>query len=79
MTKETRAWRIGRVAFPTVAGAILGYLYWAEVGCTTGGCPLTSNPFLTTGFGALIGLNLGWPSRRPGPDAGAGTGDSNTP
>ncbi len=33
----------------------LGYLYYALVGCASGACPLTSNPFVTTAYGALIG------------------------
>ena len=57
-----RWWTVARVAGLVAVGAVGGYLYWAYVGCTTGGCPLTSNPVLTTGFGAALGLTLGWPS-----------------
>ena len=45
-----------------VAGAGAGYLYWSKIGCVSGGCPITSNPWMTTGFGALMGATLGWPS-----------------
>lgn len=62
---ESRAFKVARVVLPALAGAALGYLYWSEVGCVTGGCPLTSNPWVTTGLGGLVGLNIGWPSRRP--------------
>lgn len=41
-----------------IAGAIGGYIYYSQVVCTTGGCPLTSNPFLTILWGALIGYLL---------------------
>jgi|LSQX01.3.fsa_nt_gb hypothetical protein len=37
-------------------GALGGYAYYALVGCATGACPITSNPWITTGWGALIGL-----------------------
>ncbi|MBS1261606.1 MAG: hypothetical protein MAG453_00935 [Calditrichaeota bacterium] len=39
-----------------LAGGFLGWLYWAKVGCVTGTCPLTANPWITTGYGALLGF-----------------------
>lgn len=44
----------------TLAGGIAGYLYYYYVGCATGTCPITSNPVLSVGYGALIGLVLVW-------------------
>lgn len=41
-----------------VLGAIGGYLYYAKVGCVSGTCPLTSNPWISTFWGALIGYLL---------------------
>ncbi len=41
-----------------VVGAIGGYIYYSQVVCTTGGCPLTSNPYLTILWGAVIGYLL---------------------
>ena len=43
--------------FVAVFGA-LGFLYYKFIGCTTGSCPLTSNAYITTGYGALLGLVL---------------------
>jgi len=40
-------------------GAILGFGYYKTIGCQTGACPLTSNPWITTSYGALMGLLLG--------------------
>lgn len=37
-------------------GATAGFAYYATVGCASGGCPITSNPWISTGWGALIGL-----------------------
>lgn len=34
----------------------MGYAYYALVGCSTGSCPITSNPVMTTAYGALVGL-----------------------
>lgn len=48
--------RIFRIGVGVLGGAVLGYTYWALVGCNTGACPITSNPVLTTAYGALVGL-----------------------
>lgn len=36
-------------------GAIGGYLYYAFVGCVSGTCPITSNPYLSIFYGTLMG------------------------
>jgi len=41
----------------TVAlGALLGFGWYRLVGCPTGACPITSNPWSSTIYGAVIGL-----------------------
>ncbi len=37
-------------------GAVLGYIYYRLVGCPTGSCPITRNPYTSTLYGAVIGL-----------------------
>ena len=37
-------------------GATGGFAYYAFIGCSSGHCPITSNPWISTGWGALIGL-----------------------
>lgn len=39
-----------------VVGALGGFLWQRLVGCRTGACPLTANPWLSTLYGALLGL-----------------------
>jgi hypothetical protein len=39
----------------TVVGGGLGFAYYKFVGCPTGACPLTSNPVVSTLYGALLG------------------------
>ncbi|NOY57396.1 MAG: hypothetical protein GXO75_00485 [Calditrichaeota bacterium] len=45
-----------KVGIGIFAGGILGFAYYHFIGCQSGTCPLTSNPFITTGYGAVIGL-----------------------
>jgi hypothetical protein len=37
------------------AGALVGYGYHRLVGCRTGACPITANPYISTLYGALLG------------------------
>lgn len=39
-------------------GGILGFIYYKLVGCSSGACMLTSNPWVTTLYGSLIGFIL---------------------
>jgi len=36
-------------------GAMAGYLYWRQIGCLSGTCPITSNPVMSSLYGALMG------------------------
>jgi hypothetical protein len=47
-----------------VLGALGGFAYYAFIGCTSGTCPITSNPYISTGYGALIGATLGWERKK---------------
>jgi hypothetical protein len=38
-----------------VVGALGGYIYYIEVGCNSGSCAITSNPYLSMLWGAAIG------------------------
>jgi len=40
---------------PVVIGAAGGFLWYRIVGCRTGSCPITSNPWASTIYGAVIG------------------------
>ena len=38
-----------------IVGAIAGFIYWQQVGCITGTCPITSNWHNSTAYGAIMG------------------------
>lgn len=42
----------------TLAGAVGGYLYFHFIGCTSGTCPITSQPVNSTLYGAMMGWLL---------------------
>ena len=44
-----------RIIIGLVVGGGLGFGYYKLVGCSTGTCPLTSNPFISTLYGSIIG------------------------
>ncbi len=39
-----------------IVGGVAGFMYYYFVGCASGSCAITSNPFLNILFGALTGL-----------------------
>jgi hypothetical protein len=40
---------------PVVFGAAGGYGFYRFVGCKSGSCPITGNPWLSTIYGAVLG------------------------
>jgi hypothetical protein len=46
-----------------VGGGVLGFAYYKLVGCRTGACPITSSPYISTLYGALLGYLIGTSAR----------------
>lgn len=44
-----------RLILGVAVGAVLGYLYSTFIGCRSGACPITSNPYAATLYGAVLG------------------------
>lgn len=45
-------------ALAGVLGAAAGYAYYYFIGCVSGTCPITSNPYITTLYGSAVGALL---------------------
>ena len=42
----------------SLVGAAGGYAYYYFVGCASGACPISSNPYISTLYGGAIGFLL---------------------
>jgi len=47
-----------RTIIGLAAGALGGYLYYFFIGCASGSCAITSNPVISTLYGAMAGALL---------------------
>ena len=61
----------------SLLGAAAGFAYYYYIGCASGTCPITGNPYISTAYGAAVGFLL-FPTRKAKaqqedntPDAGA--------
>jgi hypothetical protein len=45
-----------RYTLGILIGGSLGFLYYFFIGCNTGTCPLTSNPYNSVMIGSVMGL-----------------------
>lgn len=39
-------------------GAVAGYAYYYYIGCNSGTCPITSDPYVSTIYGTVVGALL---------------------
>ncbi len=49
----------GKIPYLTVIGVVVGiiggYLYYSQIGCNSGTCAITSNPYMSMGWGGAMG------------------------
>jgi hypothetical protein len=43
------------IVIGAVAGGIVGYLYYRFIGCRSGACIITGNPYISTIYWAVLG------------------------
>lgn len=43
-------------AIGVIIGGTAGFLYYSFIGCASGTCAITSNPFMSTFFGGMLGF-----------------------
>ncbi len=59
---KTKVWFSSRNTIKNLIGLLVGviggYLYYHFVGCTSGGCAITSNPYMSILWGGLMGYLL---------------------
>lgn len=53
-----KSWEFWRPFTGITTGATAGFLYWYFIGCTSGTCPITSNPYGSIIAGAILGFLL---------------------
>ncbi|MFA5806719.1 MAG: DUF6132 family protein [Melioribacteraceae bacterium] len=49
---------------PVIVGAAMGFAYYYFIGCRTGTCPITGNPYISTFYGAIAGAIWAIPMRK---------------
>lgn len=60
-----RSWNFWKPFIGVTTGGTAGFLYWYFIGCNSGTCPITSNPYGSIIAGAILGILL-----TPSPDRG---------
>lgn len=48
-----------------LGGGAAGFAYYYFIGCVSGTCPITSNPYISTGYGAVVGFLASGAISRP--------------
>jgi hypothetical protein len=51
--------RIIKAIIGGVIGAAIGFLYYYFIGCRSGSCAITSNPYFSVLYGLIAGIIIG--------------------
>jgi hypothetical protein len=49
-----------RTLIGAAVGGVAGFAYYKYVGCASGACPLTSRPLISTIYGMVLGMLVGY-------------------
>ncbi len=53
--KTLRRKKMIKIIASVVIGGMAGFLYYKFIGCRSGACMITSNPYISTIYGAVMG------------------------
>ena len=56
--KELWQNKLARRLLFALVGGLGGFAYYYHIGCPTGGCAISSNPYLMTAFGLFFGWSM---------------------
>lgn len=52
------SWKLARILAGALAGGVVGFALYRFVGCRTGACPPTANPYMAVAIWGAIGALL---------------------
>jgi hypothetical protein len=62
--KQLLTKRLFKISLFLLIGGIGGFAYYYFIGCNTGTCPITGNPYISTSYGMLMGLIISFDSKK---------------
>ena len=51
-----KSWRFWRPFIAVITGGLAGFLYYYFIGCNSGSCGITNDPYMSMVWGGLLGL-----------------------
>lgn len=55
-SERIKTWKFWKSIVAVFIGGLGGFLYYHFIGCTSGQCAITSNPYMSIIFGGAMGL-----------------------
>ena len=56
--------RVLKIFLFVFLGGMAGFAYYYFIGCQTGTCPITRDPYISTSYGMLVGLLISFDSKK---------------
>ena len=53
-----------KLALFGISGAIVGFGYYYFIGCNDGHCMISSNPYISTSYGSVLGVLFAWDTKK---------------